>query len=150
MVQNVKIEKRLEICQNQRYALRPEVSNQSGSVVSGLTKNTQKPKLFEKQEKSSKMEKLKNVQKYAKISDTPFDQTSLIHREAWFPTGFVRKNQPKNYKKGDFRPLPNKNVQIGDPFFPLLFPKDFKFLKILDILLREVGAKRRKKMYQFL
>ena len=28
------------------YALRPEVSNPSGSVVSGWTKNTQKPDFF--------------------------------------------------------------------------------------------------------
>ena len=30
-----------------------------------------------------------------------------------------------------------------DHFFPLLFPKDSKSLKIFDIRLREVGAKRR-------
>jgi hypothetical protein len=29
-----------------------------------------------------------------------------------------------------------------DHFFPLLFPKDSESLKILDIQLREVGAKR--------
>jgi hypothetical protein len=29
-----------------------------------------------------------------------------------------------------------------DHFFPLLFPKDSKSLKIFDIQLREVGAKR--------
>ena len=29
-----------------------------------------------------------------------------------------------------------------DNFFPLLFPKDSKSIKILDIRLREVGAKR--------
>ena len=33
--------------------------------------------------------------------------------------------------QGDFRPLPNKNVQMLDHFFPLLYPKD-----------SEVGAKR--------
>ena len=33
------------------------------------------------------MQKLKTVQKQVKISDTPFDQRSLIHREAWFPGG---------------------------------------------------------------
>ena len=42
----------------------------------------------------------------------------------------------------DFRPLPNKNVQMLDHFFPLLFPKDSESLKILDIRLREVGAQR--------
>ena len=43
---------------------------------------------------------------------------------------------------GDFRPLPNKNVQMLDHFFPILFPKDSESLKILDIGLREVGTKR--------
>ena len=45
------------------------------------------------------------------------------------------------FLRGDFRPLPNKNVQMWDQFFPLLFPKDSEPLKILDIWLREVGAK---------
>ena len=109
-IQNAKTQKRLEICQNQRYALRPEVSNPSGSVVSGWTKNTQKRNFFEQWKKSSKTQKLKNVQRYAKISDTPFDQRSLIHREAWFPPCFVRQNPQKNifFLRGDFRPLPNK------------------------------------------
>ena len=46
------------------------------------------------------------------------------------------------FLRGDFRPLPNKNIQMLDQFFPLLFPKDFESLKILDIRLWEVGAKR--------
>ena len=46
------------------------------------------------------------------------------------------------FLRGDFRPLPNKNVQMLDHFFPLLFPKDSESLKILDIRLRKVGAKR--------
>ena len=53
-----KTQKRLEICQYQRYALRPEVSNPSGSVASGWTKNTQKADFFEKRKKSSKTEKI--------------------------------------------------------------------------------------------
>ena len=44
--------------------------------------------------------------------------------------------------RGYFIPPPNKNVQMWDHFFPLLFPKDSESLKILDIWLREVGAKR--------
>ena len=44
---------------------------------------------------------------------------------------------------GDFRQFSNKNVQIWEHFFPILFPKDSESLKILDIWLREVGAKRR-------
>ena len=115
-----KTKKQLEICQNWRYALWPEVSNPSGSVVSGWTKNTPKPKLFEKWKKSSKTQKLKNVKIYAKISDTLFDQRSLIHRKVWFPPCFVRQNRPK---KNIFRPLPNKNVQIWDQFFLYFSPR---------------------------
>ena len=44
--------------------------------------------------------------------------------------------------RGDFRPLPKKNLQIIDHFFPLLFPKDSESLKILDIQLQKVGEKR--------
>ena len=36
-------------------------------------------------QKLSKRQKLKNVLKYAKISDIPLNQRSLIHLEAWFP-----------------------------------------------------------------
>ena len=61
-------------------------------------KNTPKPDFVKNGKKSSKTQKLQNVQKYAKISDTPFDQRSLIHREAWFPPCFVRQNQHKKKK----------------------------------------------------
>ena len=87
--------KRLEICQNQRYAFRPEVSNPSGSVVSTIfckAKSAKKKKTF--------------------------------------------------FLRGNFRPFPNKNVQMLDHFFPLLFPKDSESLKIFDVRTREVGAKR--------
>ena len=65
----------------------------------------------------------------------------------WFPPCFVRQNQQKTYffLPGNFWPFPNKNVQIWDHFFPLLFPKDYEYLKILDIRFWEVGAKRRLK-----
>ena len=46
------------------------------------------------------------------------------------------------FLRSDFRPFPNKNVQMLDHFFPLLFPKDCKSLKIFDIQFRKVGAKR--------
>ena len=46
------------------------------------------------------------------------------------------------FLRGDLRPLPNKNVQMLNHFFPLLFPKDSESLKILDIRLQKVGAKR--------
>ena len=47
------------------------------------------------------------------------------------------------FLRGDFRPLRNKNFQMLDHFFPLLFPKDSESLKILDIRLREEEAKDR-------
>ena len=58
--------------------------------------------------------------------------------------GWTKAKSAKKKKKlrGNFRPLTNKNVQSLDHFFPLLFPKDSESLKILDIGLREVGAKR--------
>ena len=56
----------------------------------------------------------------------------------------VKKVREKNYfLRGDFRQFSNKNVHIWDHFFSLLFPKDSESLTILDIQLREVGAKRR-------
>jgi hypothetical protein len=51
-------------------------------------------------------------------------------------------SKKKLFSRGDFRPLPNKNDQMLDHFLPLLFPQDSESLKILDIRLREVGAKR--------
>ena len=53
------------------------------------------------------------------------------------------KSEEKNiFLWRDFRQFSNKNVHIWDHFFPLLFPKDSESVKILDIQLREVGAKR--------
>ena len=60
---------------------------------SGQKLKTKQKKL--KTEKKSNTEKLKNVQRYAKISNMPFDQRSVIHREAWFPPCFVGQNQQK-------------------------------------------------------
>ena len=73
----------------------------------------------------------------------PFDQRSLIHGEVWFLPCFVRQNQPKNklLLHDNFRQFSNKDFQIWDHFFPLLFLKDSESLKILDIQLREVGEK---------
>ena len=43
----------------------------------------------------------------------------------------------------DFTLFMSKSIQIWDHFFLLLFPKDFKYLKSLNIELFEVEAKRR-------
>ena len=66
-----KLKKRLEICQNYRYALRPEVSNPLESVVSGWTKNTQKPDFFEKLKKSPKMQNSKTSRDMPKLAIRP-------------------------------------------------------------------------------
>ena len=57
-----------------------------------------------------------------------------------------RKKRQSQQKKlfflgGNFRPLPNKNVQFWDHFFQELFPKDFESQKNLDIRLWENLAK---------
>ena len=57
-----------------------------------------KKHFFEKQKKSSVTQKLKNVKKYTKISNTPFNQRSLIHRKVWFP-GEPRIPQNRNCSK---------------------------------------------------
>jgi hypothetical protein len=46
------------------------------------------------------------------------------------------------FRPGDLRPFLSKNVQIWDHFFALLFPKDSKSLKTLDIRLWEVEARK--------
>ena len=70
----------------------------------GWTKNTQKPDFLKKRKKSSKMRKLKNIYKYAKISDTPFDHRSLIHREELFPDGTRIPKNPNCLKNGKNHP----------------------------------------------
>ena len=55
----------------------------------------------------------------------------------------TEKSEEKNFfLRGDFRQFSNKNVHIWDHFFPFFSPKDSESLKILDIQLQEVGAKR--------
>ena len=51
------------------------------------------------------------------------------------------KKKNNFFLRGNFRQFLNKIFHIWDHFFPLLFPKDSESLKILDIRLREVGAK---------
>ena len=66
---------------------------------------------------------------------------------ARIPTKFcsVRQNLPKNklFLCGLLAPFTSKSSQIWDHFFLVLFPKDSKSLKFLDIRLWEVGSKRR-------
>ena len=61
----------------------------------------------------------------------------------WEGGPWQNQQQQKNFfLRGNFTPLPKKNVQMLDHFFPLFLPKDSESLKILDIQFWEVGAKR--------
>ena len=56
----------------------------------------------------------------------------------------VRQNLQKKRRKklrGDFTLFMRQRFTIGDHFFPILFHKDSKYLKSLDIGLHEVGTK---------
>ena len=79
----------------------------------------------------------------------PFDQRSLIHREAWFPACFERQNQQKKlfFLCGDFRQLSSKNVQMLDHFFPLLFHKNSESLKNIGHPTLGSGGKKTSKRY---
>ena len=56
------------------------------------------------------------------------------------------KSAKKNFfLRGNFRPLSNKNVQMLDHFFPLLFPKDSESLKYWTSDFGKWGQKDRKK-----
>ena len=135
-----KLKKSLEICQNQRYGLRPEVSNLSGSVVSGWTKNTQKPNFFEKRKKSSKRQKLKNVQRYAKISDTPFNQR--------FPPCFVRQNQQKKtFFTRQFQTTSQQKCSNVRPLLSITFPQGFRISKNIGHPTLGSGGKKTVKRY---
>ena len=108
----------------------PEVSNSSGSVVSGWTKNTKKPNFFEKRKKSSKTQKLKNVQRYAKISDTPFDQSSLIHRKRGFHHVLLGKiSKKKLLFARRFQTTSKQKCSNVRPFLSITFPKGFRISK---------------------
>ena len=96
----------------------------------GWTKNTQKPKKF-KTEKIIQNGKTQKVQRYAKISDKPFDQRSLIHREAWFPPCFVRQNQQKNklFFARRFQTTSQQKCSILRPLLFSTFPHGFRISK---------------------
>ena len=99
-------------------------ADSSTNTIGGWSKNPPKPNFFEIRKKSPKTQKLRNVQKYDKNSDTPFDQRFLIHREAWFPPCFVGqrkhqnqifvkngKNQPKRKNSKTSRDIPKLAIR---------------------------------------
>ena len=88
-------------------------ADSSTDTTVGWTKNTQAPNLKIKTEKNySKRKNSKISKNYAKISDTPFDQRSLIHREAWF-TGGPRIPKNLTYFKNGKNHLKRKNSKTS-------------------------------------
>ena len=104
---------------------------------------------FEKRKKSSKMQKLKKVQRYAKICDIPFDQKSLIHREAWFPTCFVRQNQhtKKTFFARRFQTTCKQKCSNVRPLLSITFPQGFRISKNIGHPISESGGKKTVKRY---
>ena len=101
-------------------------ADSSTDAIGGWNKNTQKHDFFDKRKRSPKTQKLRNVQKYDKISDTPFDQRSLIHQEAWFPPCFVGQIIPRNpiiieKRKKSSKLQKLKNVQKYDQISDMPF-----------------------------
>ena len=95
------------------------------------------------------MQKLKNVQKYAKISATPFNQRSLIHREAWFPPCFVRKNQQKNklFFARRFQTTSKEQCLNVTPLLSITFPQGFRISKNIGHPILGSGGKKTVKQY---
>ena len=91
--------------------------------------NTQDPKL---------LPKISRIRETKHLSTDADSSTDAIG--GWTQAKSAKKNKKL---RSDFRPLPNKNFQMLDHFFPLLFLKDSESLKILDIQLREGGQKDR-------
>ena len=114
-----------------------------------LTKNSRKPNFFEKRKKSSKTQKLKKVQRYANISDIPFDQRSLIHREAWFPPCFVRQNQQKNklFFARRFQTTSKHKCLNVTPLLSITFPQGFRISKNIGHPTSGSGGKKTIKRY---
>ena len=103
---------------------------------------------FEKRTKSSKMQKLKNVQRYAKISDTPFAQRSLIHREAWFPPCFVNQNQQKKtFFLRRFQTSSKQKCSNVRPLLSINFPQGFRISKNIGHPTSGSGGKKTVKRY---
>ena len=124
-------------------------ADSSTDTTVGWTKNSRKPKFFEKRKKSSKTQKLKNIQRYAKISDIPFDQRPLIHREAWFPPCFVRQNQQKNklFFARRFQTTSKQKCLNVTPLLSITFPQGFRISKNIGHPTSGSGGKKTVKRY---
>ena len=115
-------------------------------MVSGWTKNTPKPKLFKNRKNHQKRKNPKRLE-IAKISDTPIDQRSLIHREAWFLPCAVRQNQPKKnyFYVWRLRTTSKQKCSNVRPLLSINFPQGFQISKNIGHQTLGSGGK---KMFQ--
>ena len=107
-------------------------------------------KKFKNGKKSSKTRKLKNIQRYANISDIPFDQRSLIHWEAWFPPCFVCKYQPKkpsSFFARRFQTTSEQKCLNVRPLLFITFPQGFRISKNIGHTTSGSGGKKTVKRY---
>ena len=149
IMNNAKTQKRLEICQNQQYSLQPEVSNPSGSVVSRWTKNTQKPKLFEKLKKILQNAK---TQKRLGICQS---QRYALRPEVSNPLGSVVSTlfcRQKQYTKKTFFVVAildqfQKKCSNLKPLLCITFPQGFQISKNIGHPTLESGGKKTYKRY---
>ena len=68
----------------------------------------------------------------ARLSDIPFDQRSLSHREGWFPPCFERQNQQQQKKlflARQFKTTFKQKCLILRPLLSSTFPQGFRISK---------------------
>ena len=109
---------------------------------------TPKNQIFLKNIKNHPKGKNSKVQKYAKISNMPFDQGSLIHREAWFPPCFVRQNDPKkNLSFFRYQTTFKQKCSNPRPLLPTTLPQGLCIYKNIRHLTSGSGGKKTFKRY---
>ena len=109
----------------------------------------QNPIFLKNRKKSSKRKNSKNVQRYAKISNIPFDQRSLIHPEVWFSTCFVRQNQQKKktFFARRFQTTTKQKCSNLRSLLSITFPQGFRISKKFGPPTSGSGGKKTFKRY---
>ena len=108
-------------------------ADSSNDTTVGRTKNTRKPNFFEKRKKSIKTRKLKNVQRYAKISYIPFNQSLSLSLRTFFARRFQTISKQKF-----------SNVR---PLLSITFPQGFRISKYFGHPTSGSGGKIGLKIY---
>ena len=118
-------------------------------MVSGWTKNTIKKLFFWKAKKIIQNLKTQKCLEICKNSRYTLWPEVSNPSGSVVSTMFCNAKSAKNFLKmcGDFRPLPNKNVQIWDQFFPLIFPERFRISKNIWHPTLGSGGKKMYKCY---